>query len=106
MGEAKRKAIVDELTKRLVDDGKLIDGGWQALRMLAIPPDASKAQVDDMRVAYFAGAQHLYACMMSMLEEGQEPTETDIKRMDAIHNELEEFYSEMKLRLNPVQGEG
>ena len=106
MGEAKRRAIVDELTKRLVDDGKLIEAGWQALRAMAISRDASEAQLSDLRIAFFSGAQHVFGSMMSMLDEDKEPTEADIKRMELIHQELEEFRRQLELRFGPSKGSG
>ena len=106
MGEAKCKALVDEVTKRLVDDGKLIEAGWQSLRVMAISPNAPEVQLREMRMAFFAGAQHVFGSMMSMLDEDKEPTEADIKRMDSIHAELEEFITQFKLRIAPSQGSG
>lgn len=49
-----------------------------------------------MRKAFFAGAQHLYASIMSFLEPGQEPTEKDEKRMEAIDKELRDYYEQFK----------
>ena len=106
MGEAKRRALVDEVTKRLVDDGKLIEAGWQSLRVMTIHKDAPALRLDELRMAFFAGAQHLFGSMMSFLEEGQEPTEADLKRMDAIQKELEEFAEQLKLRIEPSHGSG
>lgn len=88
--------IVDEVTKRLADEGKVIEAGWISLQATVIPPTASSTQLKEMRKAFFAGAQHLYASIMSFLEEGQEATEKDLDRMALIHKELEEFVKELK----------
>lgn len=86
-----RRKLVDELTKKLVDDGKLIEAGWQSMRLLAIPADASEVQLTEMRNAFFGGAQHLFGSIMSMLDLGSEPTTADLRRMDQIEKELQEF---------------
>lgn len=85
------------LTKELTDQGRLIEAGFVGLRAMAISPTASAAQVADMRMAFMAGAAHLFASIVSVLEPGEEPTEADMARMDKIHDELERFNEELKL---------
>lgn len=88
--------IIDRLTKKFTDEGKLIEAGFQAYRMLSIPPDAPDIQVKESRLAYFFGAQHLFASVMGVLDDGDEPTEDDMKRMELIHKELEAFIEDVK----------
>lgn len=86
------------LHQELVDKGLLIEAGWVSLRIAAIPDDASKLQLDEMRQAFFAGAQHLFASIMTFLDEGEDPTADDLRRMDLIHDELDKFITEYKRR--------
>ena len=88
------------LTKELTDQGKLIESGWAALRLIAIPDDAPPVQLKEMRMAFFAGAQHLFSSILSFIEEGgEEPTASDLARMDMVVNELKEFVDkELKAR--------
>ena len=51
---------IEKLTKDLTDKGQLIEAGFVALRHMAIAKDATDEQVDEMRSAFFAGAQHLF----------------------------------------------
>jgi len=99
------KGYLERLTRELADKGKLIEAG--CLRIVAIHPDASPAQLDEMRMAFFAGAQHLFGSMMSMqgmFDEGDEPTENDERRMQFISEELKEFLAEFKLRVATPKG--
>ena len=96
----------DEIVKGLVDQGRLIDAGWQALRALAVPADASPVQLAEMRMAFFAGAQHLFGSIMGFLESDAEPTEADLRRMDAVHAELEKFKGEFDLVHGEPAGHG
>ena len=108
MGEAKRRrldAITKAITDAAVDDGKIIEAGWLALRAQAIPSDAPQIQLDEMRQAFFAGAQHLFSSIMSMLDPESEPTERDMRRMDSIDKELRAFINDYMLRHAPTQGE-
>jgi len=82
---------IAELSRALVDKGLLIEAGWTALRMNAIPPGASDTQVREMRKAFFCGAQHLFASVLSMLDPGEDETEPDMRRMGAIAAELDLF---------------
>jgi hypothetical protein len=92
------RAHLERLTKELVDSGKLIEAGWTSLRLMVIPLDASAMQLREMRMAFFAGAQHVFGSIMTFMEEGEEPTERDLERMDKIHQELEAFIAEIRKR--------
>jgi hypothetical protein len=93
---AMRDRFLIELTKKLAEEGKLIEAGWVGLLQAAIPADAPPIQVREMRMAFMAGAQHLFSSIMVVLEPGaEEATEADLKRMDLIAAELTAFRDEM-----------
>lgn len=82
---------IERLTRHLIDQRKLIEAGFIAMRVLAIPADAPPVQIDAMREAFFAGAQHLFGSIMTILDRGTEPTDNDIRRMNWIDAELQNF---------------
>jgi hypothetical protein len=82
------------LHQSLIDKGLLMEAGWVSLRIAAIPPDAPKIQLDEMRTAFFAGAQHLFSSIMNMLDPETEETAADMRRMDMINDELNKFAKE------------
>lgn len=88
--------LADELAKKLADDSKMVEGGWLgfllALKLKDAPPD----QLREMRLAFFAGAMHVFFTLMHILDPGQEPTEKDMQRMDKLHEELDRFRKEME----------
>lgn len=88
------KQVVDNLCRDLTDRGRLIEAGWVSLKLTTIPADAPQIQLDEMRNAFFAGAQHLFGSIMGILDPGAEPTENDLKRLDLIDKELREFISQ------------
>lgn len=92
------RAAHDTLIKKLADSGKLLEAGFTAMRILIVPPGASEGQVSDMRIAYMAGAQHLFASLMAMLDPDKEPTMADMRKMSLIDAELRAFEGELKLR--------
>ena len=108
MGENKRRnelrGVVDEVTKKLVDEGKIIESGWVLLKMQVIPENAPQVQLDEMRMAFFAGAQHLFGSIMSALDEDKEPTEADLERMSKISDELDQFLTQFKLKHFKAEG--
>jgi hypothetical protein len=57
-----------------------------------------------MRMAFFAGAQHLFGTIMTVLEPGDEPTPKDLQRMDLIHLELDAFIKDFSLKHTPTKG--
>lgn len=95
MKEEIKKAI-DNATKKFVDQGKLIEAGWVSMEISVLPLNASDIQRHEMRKAFFAGAQHLYASIMGMLDEGSTETPNDLRRMELIDKELREFVKELR----------
>ena len=98
------KETVDRLCKTLVDQGKLIEAGWKSYDLLVLSPNAPDVQRSETRLAFFAGAQHLFGSIMSILEPGAEPTENDLRRMTAIDLELTQYIEEFKFRTAQPEG--
>jgi hypothetical protein len=90
--------FIAAVEKKLIDEGLLIEAGWQGLRLAAIPVDAPLIQLEEMRNAFFAGAQHLYVTLLRVMEDGDEATATDLARMGKIDDELHRFYDEFTAR--------
>lgn len=86
--------------RELADKGKLIEAGWIGLRLAALPENASKLQLEEMRTAFFAGAQHLFTSIMGFMEDDHEPTDADMRRMSLISDELDEFLKDFMKRHN------
>jgi hypothetical protein len=100
------RQFLEQLSRKLADDGKLIEAGWVSLRIQAIPFNAPAVQLEEMRMAFMAGAQHLFSSIMTILEDGVEETEADLSRMDLIHKELEAYAKEIELRFSKPRGSG
>ena len=98
------RQFLERLARELTDKGKLIEAGWVSLRLAAIPLDASSVQLDEMRNAFFAGAQHLFGSMMSIMEADAEPTENDLRRVSLINDELLAFIQTFELKHFPAKG--
>lgn len=92
--------IATEVSKELSDRGKIVEAGWAAFRHLAIPKDAPPIQISEMQLAFMAGADHLFSSMMNILDPGEEPTETDLRRVDLIAKELDEWRKKIVARVS------
>lgn len=90
------KQFLQQLSKKLADQGNLIEAGWVGFRIAAMPQGASQAQITDTRYAFMAGAAHLFSSIMTVLDPEAEITEDDMRRMDLIHQELEAFGKELE----------
>lgn len=99
MTDPRVRKMADEITAKLTAEGKLIEAGWQSLRILTVPERAPAVQLKEMRQAFFAGAQHLLASMMTLLDPDAEPTEQDMERMSLIHAELEQFIEQLHAQI-------
>jgi len=91
--------MVDKVMQDLADKGQIIEGGWAGLRLMAINPDAPPVQLDVMRMAFFAGAHHLYSSILAILDPGAEVTERDLEMMAKIRAELDEFGDQLELEI-------
>src|SRR5262249_38080136 len=79
-------------------------GGFAGFRAIAVPKRASDSEILALRMAFFAGAQHLFASSMAVMDSDREPTAFDLHRMSLIHQELEAFGKDFELRHSPVAG--
>jgi hypothetical protein len=94
--DAKAKHDLEEtLTRKLLDEGKLIAAGWAMFHHLLLK-DAPPIQVREMEKAFFAGAQHLWGSIMTGLDPDAEPTAQDERRMELIAAELDAFGERLK----------
>jgi hypothetical protein len=83
--------LSDMIARELLNSGKLVNGGWEIFDRFILDPTAPAIQRDEMRKAFFAGAQHVFMCLHAGLDPDEEPTENDMKRMDLLETELTQF---------------
>jgi len=89
---------MNTMAENLVREGRLIEAGWVSLETTM--PQSSMAWRNDMRTAFFAGAQHVFE---SLVAASRNPEHNDVK-LAAIDLELKEFIIEHRLRYEPVAG--
>jgi hypothetical protein len=88
------REVIEKLTQRWADQGKLVEAGFVAFKYAVMSPDAPDIQVQEMRLAFMAGAQHLFTSIIAMLDADADPTSDDIARMSMIDKELRAFVAE------------
>lgn len=93
------KEVLDRVVKQMIDEGKLIEAGFEALMINAYGHQIIDERTrNEMRDVFFAGAQHLHGSIFQVMDEGEEPTEDDMRRMTNVHNELMAFLADYKKR--------
>jgi hypothetical protein len=95
---------LERMHDELADSGKLIEAGWVGMRLACDLVNAPADQLREMRMAFFAGAQHLFGSIMTVLEPGDEPTATDLRRLDLIDKELKAFIADFSAKHIPTKG--
>lgn len=98
------RSHLQRLEREMTDKGRLIEAGWIGCRLAALPLDTPARQLEQHREFFFAGAQHLFASIMSILDPGEDPTTADLSRMAKIEGELKEFIQVFQLRHFPAEG--
>jgi hypothetical protein len=81
--------LAEQLTRRLLDEGKIIAAGWAIFCKHVVPEDAGPIQRKDMEMAFLAGAEHLWSSIMVGLDPDHEPTPDDERRMELISAEID-----------------
>jgi hypothetical protein len=97
------RTLAERITRSLVDQGKLIEAGWQTYRLLCLHTPPHEAR-DDLREAFLAGAEHVFSSMITMLDPGTEETDDDMRRMDQLHAELEPVRKTLTLKYGRTAG--
>lgn len=69
----------------------MIADEWQKYLRLVVPHGAPDVQVQETRRSFYAGASACLDTILSFLEGGEDPTELELGRMDALQEELIEF---------------
>jgi len=93
------------MPKKLATKTPIADA-FSKYRQMVVPRQAGDVQVRETRQAFFAGATVLYTLLMGGLEDGQEPTENDLKTIETIADELQQFGSQFDVRHLKTQGRG
>jgi hypothetical protein len=99
--EAMRRKLEEAgiaITKEAMDKGCIIEFGWLLFAKLVYPQGINKDQHDQLRDAFFAGATHLFGSLMEGLDEGDDATSADEKRLDLIAAEILLFREHLKMR--------
>ena len=98
------RAFLERLSRELADQGKLIEAGWVGYRLAVMSPDVPPIQLEECKLAFFAGAQHLLTSIMTIMDPGAEPTEADLNKMRLIDAELQKFAREFELKATRAKG--
>lgn len=69
---------------------------WRSYEDNVVPANASLAQRENARNAFYAGAVSLMTLIHRIMGPGGEPTDTEVQRMDALQNELNAFIDRLK----------
>jgi hypothetical protein len=69
---------------------------WDSYAKDVVPKDAPTVQRWETRRAFYAGAQAVFMSILTMLDPGTEPTEADLRKMDALDQELRIFKEEVR----------
>lgn len=93
------RKTVDQVVRKLADDGRLIEGGFAAFRHITMPADAPPEAIESARTVFMAGAQHLWGCMFGMVDESDDASPDDMRRMTLVNNELETWYAQFEKQL-------
>ena len=69
---------------------------WDQFARAVLPPNCSTTQRWEMRRAFYAGAQAIFAGILLALAPESEPTESDLQMMDNLQAEINRFNEDVK----------
>jgi len=97
------REIADRIVRDLVDQGALVEAGWQAYRLLCLRRPAHDAAAD-LREAFESGAEHIFSALFQILDAGEDATPDDLSRMDKLAAEVERIRVKLKLKYGRPAG--
>jgi hypothetical protein len=68
---------------------------WESYLRRVMPPAAGREQFIETRRAFYAGGAALFEIIMSVLDEGAEATDDDLKAIDDLKAEFDAFMAEL-----------
>lgn len=112
MGEAKRKRERMSEKERLADDivrsagnaGLLVETGWQIHKGIILQIADNDPRLFDIRLAFMAGAEHVFTSLIGMMDEGDEITDGDMKKMALLDQEIGKIRAELELAFYETKG--
>lgn len=82
---------------------KLIEKWWLSYKAV-LPKNASQVQISETRQAFYAGAAILFTDLTtSGLDEGDDPTDDDLAKMQGIQDEIDAFGVDLDLSVLGVR---
>ena len=87
------------LAKKLFDSGRVLEAGRTISVISFVAPDEPPEIKKMAEDCFMAGAQHLWSCLVGGLDEGEDPTPADDRRMDLIDKELRRWTADVKTRI-------
>lgn len=88
MGESKRRHA-----SRTIKKAPSIAAGWISYQEMVMRPQTSDVQRAECGLAFWAGATILFYSILDCLDPGEEATDADLAKLDAIHKEIDAFAS-------------
>lgn len=74
----------------------LVGEQWDQFARAILPEGCSALQRQEMRRAFYAGAQGLFYVIMRVMDPGAEPTDDDMKLMSGLEREMSDFAESVK----------
>lgn len=75
---------------------KLIADAWRDFEIQIIPLNAPEVQRVECRRAFYQGAIAMFTGVVSSLDPSPEPTDADLRKMDDIKAEIDQFMVDLK----------
>jgi hypothetical protein len=77
------------------DEGETVAEMWEGFFLLTMTHVArDSVQYREMRNAFYAGTLSLFNWFMTQMDADAEPTDNDMDRVTAIHDEIQAFMAE------------
>lgn len=87
---------IRHITERTAARGGQVEAGWCSYRLRVIPPGYDPADVDIMRIAFYAGALHLFSDLTARLADaGYRPPPALLGHIRQMSRELGNYIEDL-----------
>lgn len=74
---------------------KRLGKGWEEFVKAVLPADAPAIQLQEMRRAFYGGAETMFSTLLSAVSGVEEPTGADLQVMSDLAEEINAFAKDM-----------
>jgi hypothetical protein len=83
---------IEELATRLISQHRIVEASWVSFRLYSIPGGLPESEVENLKLAFFAGSTFMFSRLLRMLTDtGYEPKGVVLAQLQRMDREMRDY---------------